>query len=212
MMQKKRSTKKREGRRGGNGQAEATVSLAPQNVPRAIALTQRVQRVIRKVFAHSGTISTAATGFIAEQAICGNNSVQASTGWSAISGSFLEYRVIGIELFVFPLVNSQTNLTTPAPTMLAFSAYSSGLASTTYDEVAEGPQSRLWDGRKPFRYAVSAQGNLDAMQWTATNVAIPSAESYGIIIAGDLVAPAATVSAVYFRWTAKYLTELRSLD
>jgi hypothetical protein len=190
----------------------ALTDIAPSNVPRAIALTQKVQRVIRKVFAHSGTLSTSVGGFIAEQAICGNNSVQASTGWSAMSGSFLEYRVIGIELFLFPLVNCQTNLTNPAPTMLALSAYSSGLASTTYDEVAEGPQSKLWCGRKPTRYAISAQGDLDAMQWTATNVAIPSGESYGIIIAGDLAAPAATASSVYFRWTAKYLTELRSLD
>jgi hypothetical protein len=209
-MQKKRSTKKRGGR--GDSANLAVSAPGPQSVPRAIAIAQRVQRVVRKVYAHSGTLSTSAAGFIVQQAICGNNSVQASTGWSAAAGSYLEYRVIGIELFVYPLVNAQTNLTTPAPTMLAFSAYSSGLGPTTFDEVAEGPQSRIWHGRKPFRYAISAQGNVDAMQWTATNVAIPAAESYGICVAGDGAAPAATVSAVYFRWTAKYLTELRSLD
>ncbi len=196
-----------------NEQDGSTLSvLPPSKVPRAVKLTQREYRVMRKVFAHSGTLSTNASGFIAEQAICGNNSVQASTGWASASGAFLEYRVVGIELKVFPLVNCQTSLTTPAPTCIAMCAYSSGLASTTFDEVAEGPGSIIVDGRKPWTYCVSAKGNIDGMQWTATNVAIPSGESYGIIVASDLAAPAATVSAVYFRWVAKYLTELRSLD
>lgn len=212
-MKAKQSRARGQTSRKTRGDAKtALTDLAPAGVPRAIKLAQRQQRVLRKVFAHSGTLSTNASGYIAEQAICGNNSVQASTGWSAAAGAFLEYRVIGIELFLFPLVNCQTNLTTPAPTMLALAAYSSGYASTTYDECAEGPQSYIWCARKPTRFAVSAEGNVDPMQWTATNVAIPAAESYGIVIAGDLAAPAATVSAVYIRWTAKYLTEMRSFD
>lgn len=171
-----------------------------------------MSRVVRKVFAHSGVITTSAGGFITQQALCGNNSVQAATNWAASSGGFLEYRVVAIEMFVFPIVNCQTNLTTPAPTMLAMAGYASGYASTTYDEVASAAGAIIVDGRKPWKFMVTSRGNLDGSQWTATNVAIPSGESYGIIIAGDLAAPAAVASSTYFRWTAKYLTELRSLD
>lgn len=211
-----KSSKKKSGRPHASSSSDpmsgALTNIGPRGLPRQMRSAQRQFRVVRKVFAHSGTLATNAVGVIAQQAITGSNAVTSCTNWSTAVANFLEYRVVGIELFMFPIVNAQTNLTNPAPGNLAMAAYASGYASTTFDEVASASDSIIVHGRDPWKFCVTSKGNLDGMQWTATNTSIPSAESYGIVIASDLSSPAATASSTYFRWTAKYLVELRSMD
>ncbi len=219
-MQSRKTQNKKVGRRGRGGNSSlpgdvmsgTLLNVAPRALPAQIRQAQRQYRCVRKVFAHSGTLATNAVGVIAQQAITGSNAVTACTNWSTAVANFLEYRVVGVELWMFPVVNAQTNLTNPAPLNLAMASYASGYASTTFDEVASASDSIIVDGRDPWKFCVTSKGNLDGMQWTATNTAIPSAESFGIVIASDLSAPAATASSTYFKWTAKYLVELRSMD
>jgi hypothetical protein len=172
----------------------------------------REARIFRKVLAHNGTIATAATGFVTPQAITGSNAVTSAASWTTVSATALEYRVVALELFVFPVINAQTTLTLPPPAFLAVSAYSSGLSPGTFDQIAEAPGARFVDGHKPFRFAVGAKGLPDALMYVPTNASIVTSSTFGIQVSDQGSAPAGPVSTVIYKWVAQYLVEFRSLD
>lgn len=213
---KQRSSRQRASRKGGRGDQSATYldTYAPsaESLPMVVRSLERQTRIVRKMLAHSGTISTSAGGYVIEQAVAGSNSVTACGTWSSMSANFLEYRVVGIELAFFPVLNATTSFTTPPPCMLALCSYSSGLAPTTYDQVAQGPQAKLVNALRPFRFDATAKGLPDAMLFCATNATISSTSTFGVVIASDSIAPAGPVSQVVLRWTVKYLVDFRSLD
>jgi hypothetical protein len=189
-------------------------SWAPDSsqVPRLMKDLTREARIFRKVLAHNGTIATAATGFVIPQAITGSNAVTSAASWTTVSATALEYRVVALELFVFPVINAQTTLTLPPPAFLAVSAYSSGLSPGTFDQIAEAPGARFVDGHKPFRFAVGAKGLPDALMYVPTNASIVTSSTFGIQVSDQGSAPAGPVSTVIYKWVAQYLVEFRSLD
>jgi hypothetical protein len=211
------SHKKTRQRRQGLGQNESTddsglVLSAPsaERIPGVIKTLTKEKRLWRKVLAHNGTISTSVGGFVIGQSLTGSNAVTACSNWTDASALALEYRVLGIECEFFPYVNDQTTYTTPAPAYIALCAYSSGVALTTMDLILEGPQGKVVDGRKPFKFSVSTKGFMDGLSWFATNASITTSNTYGVCLIGasGIAGPASTIVYV---WTVKYLTEFRSL-
>lgn len=174
-------------------------------------LTKSV-RLFKKVIAHNGIIATNASGFVAPQALTGSNAVTSAATWSADAALALEYRVVAIELWVFPIINTQTNLTLPPPSHLAVSAYSSGVSPGTYDQVSQAPGAKFVDGHRPFKFCASARGFPDALLFTSTSTSIPTANTYGIQVSDPGSAPAGPVSSTLYRWAVQYLVEFRSLD
>jgi hypothetical protein len=188
-----------------------TWAPSPAQLPRELAGATKEYRIVKKVLCQSSTLSTSAGGYVVEQAVTGSNAVSVAGTWSAISANFLEYRVIGLEVKFFPIVNAQTSFTTPPPCMLALAAYSSGYAPTTYQQVAEGPTAKIVNALRPFSFNATAKGNSNAMLWTATNATIAAANVFGVIIASDSTVPAGPVTQAVIRWTVRYLVEFRSL-
>jgi hypothetical protein len=209
--QNRRSQKERS---GGRQSAVQLASWAPASsqVPRLMKSLTQEARIFRKVLAHNGLVATASTGFVVPQAITGSNAVTSAASWTTVSATALEYRVVALELFFFPVINAQTGLTLPPPAFLAVSAYSSGLSPGTFDQIAEAPGAKFVDGHKPFRFAVGAKGLPDALMYTPTNASIVASSSFGVQISDQGSAPAGPVSTTIYKWVCQYLVEFRSLD
>jgi hypothetical protein len=207
-------SRKNRSKSGKRGDAVALVAWAPspEAVPGALRGLTRSVRLFRKVIAHNGIIATNASGFVAPQALTGSNAVTSAATWSADAALALEYRVVAIGLWVFPIINCQTNLTLPPPSHLAISAYSSGVTPGTYDQVAQAPGAKFVDGHKPFKFFASAKGFPDALLFTATSGSIATANTFGIQVSDPGSAPAGPVSSTLYRWAVQYLVEFRSLD
>jgi len=210
-------SRKNRGRRGGLGQNEGTsdsslVLNAPsaERIPGVIKTLTKEKRLWRKVLAHNGNISTTVGGYVAGAAVTGSNAVTACSNWSTASALALEYRVLGLELEFFPYLNDQNSYTTPSPAYFAVCAYSSGVALTTLDLILEGPQGKVVDGRRPFKFSASTKGFMDALSWTATNATIGTTNTFGCCLIGAQ-GIAGPVSTIVLLWTVKYLVEFRSL-
>jgi hypothetical protein len=189
--------------------------------PEITAMTQieqplRQTRTFTKTLTTSGTIVTGATGYIGTINAAESSGVTSAVNWTALQSTCLEYRVLAVEIQVFPIVNSQTTSTTPAPNMLFVCAYSSGEAPASVGAVSQGPGAKVFDGYRSFKFAASAKQFGNAHLWTQMAATIPVSGNYpgafGIYLADQGVVPASTASTVYFRVLIKYLTQFRSLD
>jgi len=203
--------------RRGLGQNEDTsdaglVLQAPsaERVPGLIKTLTKEKRLWRKVLAHNGALTSSIGGYVIGQAVTGTNGVINCSQWADAIALALEYRVLGIELEFFPYLNDQNSYTTPSPPFIALCAYSSGVSLTTLDTILEGPQGKVVDGRKPFKFSVSAKGFMDGLSWFASNTTISTSNTYGVCCIGatGIAGPASTVM---YLWTVKYLVEFRSL-
>jgi hypothetical protein len=97
------------------------------------------------------------------QLLVNSGQVTSAISFSALFTLFEEYRVVGMEVEVFPLVNAQTSLATPAPSMLAIGKMSSGTSPATYQEIAQAPESKIVNGLRPFKFVCSAKGFVDGL-------------------------------------------------
>lgn len=174
---------------------------------RSVHVETRTEKRILTIF---GVTATSAAGFVVVQNVVNTGQVNTATAFSALSTLFLEYRVLGLEIVFLPIVDAQTNVTTPAPSMLALCKASSGTSPGTFEEVAQGPEGKIVNGLRPFRIAVSAEGFVDALQWTPIGNTIATPNQFAVVISDTGVNPAAAVSTTYFRWTCKFLAEFRS--
>jgi len=215
-MRRAQKSHQRQGRRG-LGQNESTsdaglVVSAPssERIPGVIKTLTKEPRLWRKVLAHNGSISTSVGGYVTGAAVTGSNAVTSCSNWTEASSLALEYRVLGMELEFFPYLNDQNSYTTPSPPFFALCAYSSGVALTTLDLILEGPNGKVVDGRKPFKFNASTKGFMDALSWFATNTTITTSNTYGVCIIGGQ-GIAGPVSTIVLLWTVKYLVEFRSL-
>jgi hypothetical protein len=193
------------------GDAEMVLNAPTvESVPRIIRMLNKEVRLWRRVLAHSGSFSTAASGFVGVTAVTGSNAMSNSTDWTTVSELALEFRVLGIECEFFPILNAQTSYTTPAPPCYALCAYSSGLAPSTVDSILVGAQARIVSGHKPFKFSASAKGFMDGLSWTPCNATISSTNTYGIYLTDLASGIAGPVSTKVLLVTFKYLVELRS--
>jgi hypothetical protein len=181
-----------------------------ESVPRIIRMLNKEVRLWRRVLAHSGSISTAGTGFVGVTAVTGSNAMSNSTDWTTVSELALEFRVLGIECEFFPILNAQGSYTTPAPPCYALCAYSSGLAPSTVDSILVGAQARVVSGHRPFKFSVSAKGFMDGLSWTACNTSISASNVYGVYLTDLSSGIAGPASTKVLLATFKYLVELRS--
>jgi len=208
---------RRRSKQARKGHASAATSKldtwAPKasQLPRMLSGLQAETRIIRRSLANVGVLSTNASGVIGVQAIANSTQVNTCPAWSNLIQSALEYRVLGIEVDFFPIVNCQAGVTTPAPCFIATCGYSSGTAPATIALVCEGPGAKLHDGFKRFRAVQTARGFPDAMLWTSNAGTIPALNGFGIMAADQSLVPAGAISQIYFRYVVKYLLELRSL-
>jgi hypothetical protein len=183
---------------------------AVEAVPQIIRMLNKEVRLWRRVLAHSGSFSTAGTGFLGVTAVTGSNAMSNSTDWTTVSELALEYRVLGIECEFFPVLNAQGSYTTPAPPCYALCAYSSGLAPSTVDSILVGAQAKIVSGHRPFKFSASAKGFMDGLSWTPCNATVSSTNTYGVYITdlpSGIAGPATTKVLLA---TFKYLVELRS--
>lgn len=174
---------------------------------KSVRVETRLEKRILTIF---GVLATTAGGFIVVQNVANSGQVNTAASFSALSTLFLEYRVLGMEIDFFPIVDSQTNLTTPAPSMLALCKASSGVSPGTFEEVAQGPEGKIVNALRPFRIAVSADGFVDGLNWTSIGGTIPTTNQIAVVISDCGVNPASAVSSTYFRWTCKFLAQFRS--
>jgi hypothetical protein len=179
---------------------------------RSIEAAQRQSRIIRRVVCDHASISTNGSGVVAVQSLFTSSGVTGTANWASFAGSAIEYRVRGIEVQIFPLVDAQTNLTSPAPAYLVFCAYSSFSAPATFQQVMEGPGSKVVSGFLQSKFAATPKGYIDSELWTPCTAGVATTENFGIMVAGPPTAPVAAISSTYFRVVAKYLIEFRSLD
>jgi hypothetical protein len=183
---------------------------AVEAVPQIIRMLNKEVRLWRRVLAHSGSFSTAGTGFLGVTAVTGSNAMSNSTDWTTVSELALEYRVLGIECEFFPILNAQGSYTTPAPPCYALCAYSSGLAPSTVDSILVGAQAKIVSGHRPFKFSASVKGFMDGLSWTPCNATVSSTNTYGVYITdlpSGIAGPATTKVLLA---TFKYLVELRS--
>jgi hypothetical protein len=195
---------------GGSDADDLNSAPSASQVPRALYKAHAQTRIERRILALPGVLVTTAGGFIATQLLVNTGQVNTATSFSALSSLFLEYRVVGLEVDFYPIVNAQTSLTTPAPSMLAIGKASSGTSPGTFEEIVQSPESKVVNALRPFRFVCSAKGFEDGMLWTAVGNAIPLSNQFGLTIGDSGLNPASAVSSTYFRWTAKFLTEWRS--
>jgi roadblock/LC7 domain-containing protein len=175
-------------------------------------MSQRQTRIVRRVCSDVITLATNASGFVALTTLASSGLVTSSLNWASYAGAAIEYRVAGLEVLIFPVVNSQTNLTTPVPSFLAVCGFSSGTVPATIGQIIEGPGGKILTGHRPTRFAVGMKGYQDAHLWTPTTGAIVTTEQYGIACMGTTATPAAVASSTYFKIVIKYLVDFRSLD
>jgi len=171
----------------------------------------RDNRVLRRVMATYTNLSTNGSGYIGVASLASTAGVTSATDWASTSALYIEYRVAAIELFVIPTLNTVSSLTTPAPSYLVFCQHSSGLAPSTFGDVACGTGSKVMDARKIMHLSMDFKGFNDAQNWTNTSTTIPSDSVYGWIGADSGTVPASVVSTAYFRILVRYLVEFRTL-
>lgn len=205
-MSTKNTSRARKGR-GGERRARNT----DVDVPRAIASTTRINRTFRKKLCVSGVLQTTAGGYLGLQQIINTTQVTSVATWSYYAGVALEYRVLMLEVEGFPIVNCQTNFTTPVPCMAALSIFSSGAIGSNFPEVAEGPNSTLVDPRHKWKKCADMRNYPNALTWTSIASTIAGANEVGIAICDTGTAPAGPASTTVFRFVATYLVEFRSL-
>jgi hypothetical protein len=181
-------------------------------VDRAMIAQARPMRLIKRVMGHQGTVLTGAGGYTSLFPLCASSGVTVCSDWSTAAANALEYRVLAIEVNYFPIVNTTSTFTAPAPCMWLVCGYSSGLVPANLDQVVGGPGFKAFNGLRPWKFAVSSKGNNDAQLWTQTNVSIVAAESFGICMSDQATAPAGPVSQTIGRFAIRYLTEFRSID
>jgi hypothetical protein len=199
------------GQNNSKGDAEMVLNAPTvESVPRIIRMLNKEVRLWRRVLAHSGSISTAGSGFLGVIAVTGSNAMSNSTDWTTVSELALEFRVLGIECEFFPILNAQTSYTTPAPPCYALCAYSSGLAPSTVDSILVGAQARVVSGHRPFKFSASVKGFMDGLSWTPCNATISSTNTYGIYMTDLSAGIAGPASTKVLLVTFKYLVELRS--
>jgi len=174
---------------------------------RGVRVETRTEKRVLTIF---GVTATFVGGFIVVQNVANSGQVNTAASFSALSTLFLEYRVLGMEISFFPVVDAQTNLTTPAPSMLALCKASSGVSPGTFEEVCQGPEGKVVNGLRPFKIDISVKGFVDGLNWTSIGGTIPTTNQIAVVIADSGVNPASAVSSTYFRWVCKYLAEFRS--
>jgi len=202
-------------KQGGKQRVRAAelAAAAPSSaqIPRMMKNSQKETRLVRKVLCIPGVTASTAGGFIAVQNVVNTSQVSTATAFSALSTLFLEYRVLGMEVEFFPIVDAQTTVATPAPSMLGICKASSGTFPGTFQEIVEGPEGRVVNALRPFKISVSAEGFLDALQWTPIGNTIAVANEFAVAIGDSGLNPASAASTTYLRWVCKFLTEFRSL-
>jgi hypothetical protein len=179
---------------------------------REITLVNRQARIFRRALDTTAVLSTSAGGFLGVQNVAASANVTSAVNWSSYEAIALEYRVLAVQIEIFPIVNAQTSPTTPAPTMYAICAYSSDDVPTTYGQVAQGPGALVRNGYRPTKFGASSKDFPNAKLWAPVTGAVPAANIFGIVLADPGSIPASTASTAYFRVTIKYLVEFRSLD
>jgi len=196
--------------RKGKGRRTESTQVA---VPRQMAGVLGEYRIYRKVLSANGSISTGGTGFLGvlTSPDFGSAFANSATNFSGVGAGFMEYRCAAIEIQAVPVVNSCTTNATPPPTAVAVSNWGSGLLPTTFAQVVESNDAKFVNALRPFKVCASMKNRPNAQFWTAINATQVAGNSYGIVIADQGVAPAATATSVYFRFVAKYLVEFRSL-
>jgi len=174
---------------------------------------ERQARMFKRVLATSSTLATTAGGVIGVQNVASSTNVTSAPNWANFQGIALEFRVTGVEVFVFPIVNAQTVSTpTPAPALLAVCAYSSDGIPTAFNEVAQGPGGKLFNAYRPIRFAASSKDFPNAKLWNVITGGItPTDNIFGIVLADPGTAPISVGTNIYFRVVVKYLVEFRSL-
>jgi hypothetical protein len=180
-------------------------------VPRELTVASAENRVFRRLLSESGTLTTGAGGYVGLVQVIGTNNITSAGSWGSYAAVALEYRVRAIEVTFIPVVNAQTNFTTPVPCMLAVGVYSSGLVPSTYPGVAEGPNSSIHNALRPFKKSAEAKNFPNSLFWTAVGSAIATANTYGIVAVDPATVPAGPATTVFMRFTARFLVEFRSL-
>lgn len=206
-------TNRKKGRKAKSREHAAELAVSAPSASQIVRLLRSVHvetRLEKRILTIFGVLATTVGGFIVVQNVVNTGQVNTAASFSALSTLFLEYRVLGMEIDFLPIVDAQTNLTTPAPSMLALCKASSGTSPGTFEEVAQGPEGRIVNGLRPFKIAVSAEGFVDALQWTPVGNTIATPNQFAVVISDTGVNPASAVSSTYFRWTCKYLAEFRS--
>jgi len=169
-------------------------------------------RIIRRVLSTAGTVTTNVSGFFGVLAITNSSQVNSCPGWSTVSGSFQEYRVPAIEVLFFPVVNANVATANAPPNLVTVCTYSSGVAPSAFQQVAEGPNTSAHSSTQCFKKAATFKGFGDGQLWTAVSNSIASTYTYGISLADPGTAPASSPSTVYMRYLIKFLVEFRHLD
>jgi len=169
-------------------------------------------RIIRRVLATAGTVTTNVSGYLGVLAVANSSQVTSCPGWSTVSGSAQEYRVPAIEIQFFPVMNSNVSFSNPPPALIVCCTYSSGTAPSAFQQVAEGPNSSAHSAMTTWRKSSTFQGFNDGQLWTAIGNTIASTYTYGISVADPATVPAGPASQIVMRTLIKFLVELRSLD
>jgi hypothetical protein len=168
-------------------------------------------RILKRVLITSSTVSTGAGGFIGVTNVASSSNVSSAINWGSYQAIAVEYRVTGIELEIFPVVNSNTVTASPAPTMLAACAYSSDTVPSSWSTVAQGPGSKSFSGMERCTFACDTKGFPGCRLWIPIASAPTLPNVFGVVIADPGTAPASAAVTVYFRILIRYLTEFRSL-
>jgi len=170
------------------------------------------RRIIRRVLATAGTVTTNVSGYLGVLAVANSSQVTSCPGWSTVAGSAQEYRVPAIEVEFFPIMSANIPFSNPPPAVVAACSYSSGTAPSAFQQVAEGPNSTLHSAMTRWRKTANFKGFNDGQLWTAIANTISSTYTYGIAVADPATVPAGPASQVVMRYVVKFLLELRSLD
>lgn len=201
-MQRSRQAKKNAGQRRDPEQSAMAV----------IRSVGHQARIFKRTLCSVGVISTSALGFIGVTNVASSGNATSAVNWSSYEAIALEFRVIAVEVNIMPIVNAQTTPTTPAPSLLAICAFSSDDLPTTFGQVAQGPGGKTKNGYRPITFAASAKDFPNAMLWTPSSGAVPTANLFGVMLADPGSVPASTASIPYFRIVVRYAVEFRSLD
>lgn len=209
--------------------SQTMVKSKKQKKPRGdiVSLDQRFVRVsmdnissqrtivVRKLCS-IGTVSTAATGYIAAAQI-DSDGARGVNGWSDFQARYLQFRVKAIRVRLFPLVDVNTAVTagggavTPHPGPICFAKFMEGLGYANIAALVDGQERMVYTGcEKVMTYGVDWTNVPEAHLWSATNAAMPSAQRFGIQYQDFANGPASAVTTVYYRILTEYLVEFQT--
>jgi len=166
--------------------------------------------VTRRITGASSNLSTNAGGLLIAATLSSSANASSAADFANLAGLFLSYRVRAIKTRVLPFAPvpyyNGVGVVLPPP-LVAVGEWRGGLAGATFQSIADSSKSHIVSCFKEHTFTTHFDKDNDAQLWTPTTTAIPTSESYGLVVCGGPTA--STVNLAVWAVVSEYLIQFR---